>query len=56
MTMNDQDFWMLIRQALLAFVDAIERRVNAELEDEGKQPKFQPRTAELRRLTKRNRS
>ena len=24
--MTDREFWMLVRQALLAFVDAIERR------------------------------
>lgn len=39
--MTDREFWMLIRQALLLAVDAIERMLN-----------MYPRTADLRRDTK----
>ena len=38
---RERDFWLLIRQALLLFVDAIERRLNC-----------QPRTAALRHEAK----
>ena len=41
MTTSDRDFWLLIRQALLLAVDAIERRMGLG------------RTAELRRELKR---
>ena len=41
MTTSDRDFWLLVRQALLLFVDAIERRIGIN------------RTAELRREVKR---
>ena len=37
----DRDFWMMIRQALLMALDAIERMLAIE-----------PRTAELRKLSK----
>lgn len=36
--MDDKQFWLLVRQALLLFVDAIERRYGLK------------RTAELRKL------
>ncbi len=41
--MDEREFWLLIRQALLMFIDAIERRYNL------------PRTAELRRAAKNER-
>lgn len=40
--MNDRDFWMAVRQALLMLIDAIERWQALE-----------PRTAELRRDARR---
>ena len=40
--MSEREFWSLIRQALLMFVDAIERRFLADAQ----------RTAELRKLAK----
>jgi hypothetical protein len=40
--MSDREFWMLVRQALLMFVDAIERRFLPDVQ----------RTAEARRLLK----
>jgi hypothetical protein len=40
--MNDREFWLLIRQALLMFVDAIERRFCF------------PRTSDLRRKLDRD--
>lgn len=39
--MDERKFWMLIRQALLAVIDAVEKRY-----------KTQPRTAELRKFVK----
>ncbi len=36
---NEREFWILIRQALLLVVDAIERKFN-----------ISPRTSELRRI------
>lgn len=36
--MTEREFWLLVRQALLLFVDAIERRYN-----------IAPRTAEMRK-------
>lgn len=39
--MDDQGFWMLIRQALLLMVDAIERKWG-----------MSPRTSQLRRIAK----
>jgi hypothetical protein len=39
MTDADRDFWMLIRQALLMALDALERRLD-----------IHPRTAELRKM------
>jgi hypothetical protein len=39
-TLSDREFWLIVRQALLLFVDAIERRYAL------------PRTADLRRLSK----
>jgi hypothetical protein len=39
--MADREFWMLIRQALLMALDAIERMLE-----------IQPRTAELRKLSR----
>ena len=39
--MSDRDFWLLLRQALLLMVDAIERRMDMA------------RTADLRREVKR---
>ena len=39
--MPDREFWMLIRQALLMALDAIERMLAIE-----------PRTAELRKLSR----
>ena len=36
--MDDREFWLLVRQALLLFVDAIERRYSLQ------------RTANMRRL------
>ena len=41
MTTTDRDFWLLLRQALLLMVDAIERRLSMA------------RTAELRQERKR---
>lgn len=38
--MTDKEFWLLVRQALLMFVDAIERRYDLR------------RTAELRKANK----
>ena len=38
--MTDAEFWLIIRQALLLFVDAIERKFNL------------PRTAEMRKQGK----
>lgn len=46
------DFWVSIRQALLTAVDAIERLVNAGLRAQRKPPKFEPRTAELRKVAR----
>jgi len=40
--MDDHDFWMAIRQALLMLLDALERKLG-----------IAPRTAELRKLWKR---
>jgi hypothetical protein len=42
--MTDREFWTLIRQALLMFVDAIERRYLPDV----------TRTAEVRRMAKSN--
>ena len=39
-TLSEREFWLIIRQALLLFVDAIERRYAI------------PRTSELRKLCK----
>lgn len=39
MTDSDRDFWMLIRQAVLLALDALERRLD-----------IHPRTAELRKM------
>lgn len=41
LTVREREFWLLVRQALLLFVDAIERRLN-----------WQPRTAALRHEAK----
>ena len=38
--MSEREFWLIVRQALLLFVDAIERRYAI------------PRTSELRKLCK----
>jgi len=38
--MSEREFWLIVRQALLLFVDAIERRYAL------------PRTSELRKLCK----
>lgn len=38
--MSDAEFWLIVRQALLLFVDAIERKLAL------------PRTAELRKASK----
>jgi hypothetical protein len=40
--MSDREFWALVRQALLMFVDAIERRYLPDM----------TRTAEARRMAK----
>lgn len=40
--MTDREFWLLVRQALLLFVDAIEQKYSM------------PRTSEMRQLTKGN--
>ena len=37
-TMTDREFWMMVRQALLMLLDALERRLE-----------ISPRTAELRK-------
>ena len=37
--MNEREFWLAVRQAVLMFLDAIERRLE-----------ISPRTAELRKL------
>jgi len=42
--MDEREFWMAVRQALLMVLDALERRLGIE-----------PRTAELRREVKRSR-
>ena len=39
-----RDFWMAVRQAVLMFLDALEREL-----------KLEPRTAELRKIVKRER-
>jgi len=39
-----RDFWMAVRQAVLMFLDALERELGLE-----------PRTAELRKIVKRER-
>ena len=39
-----REFWMAVRQAVLMFLDALERELSIE-----------PRTAELRRMVKRER-
>lgn len=46
------DFWVSIRQALLTAVDAVERLVNAGLKVQRRPPKFEPRTAELRKAAR----
>jgi hypothetical protein len=38
--MNDREFWIIVRQALLLFVDAIEQKYGL------------PRTSEMRQLMK----
>jgi len=49
----DLSFWVSIRQALLTAVDAVERLVNAGLKAQKKPPKFEPRTAELRKVARK---
>jgi len=48
----DLGFWVSIRQALLTAVDAVERLVNAGLKAQQKPPKFEPRTADLRKAAR----
>jgi len=41
--MDEREFWMMVRQAMLMLLDALERRLGIE-----------PRTAELRRMAKQS--